>query len=535
MSTGLHSAREELGLPSITPHMSAGASTFMGLGAQQLPPPPPSHHHQQQQQAPSHQPQQPHESHSHALQKPLALSPRSFGMDDLRDFCGPLGTFKTGLTPRFSTGLTPRSGFTPRFSTGFTPRINITGLNHQQQQQQAQNDTNAFFSRNTGFSPRASDVPPSQKISPTGFTPKDVSSMKMRYPGSFASSGSPQKHHALNQQLLHHPQQQLHHQTYNNHQHHPHHHEHMAQSDLAMNLSMYEYMSRPTLHPPPPLSMAPPPPSSLHHQLQNDFRSAPSSKASPVSDDKGSDVEDVDERRRMKNRERVRKCRKRKQDRLNFLEDRTAELEKENHQLKTKVARQLAAAGGVSAEPLSDAQLAELRTKQHATLAAYTRAYNDAESGVFDATAHAIWTDRAEVAAGASGTVVSGLEAIVSNKRASNAVFAMYQLKQVGMQWKAAGTGVDKCAVYWEVDVALRPDAPRDVPLTAPFADLSAFFSPSEVLSFRLTSHVTFEGDRIAEEIRQLNLLPISEAALAKFAQDPRRAADALRCLLAVA
>ncbi|TYZ60445.1 hypothetical protein PybrP1_009396 [[Pythium] brassicae (nom. inval.)] len=534
MSTGLHSAREELGLPSVAPHMSAGAggalSSFMGLSAQH----PPSHHQQQQ-----------HDSHNHALQKPLALSPRSFGMDDLRDFCGPLGTFKTGLTPRFSTGLTPRSGFTPRFSTGFTPRINITGLSQQQQQQQqhqaqhqqAQSDTNAFFSRNTGFSPRASDVPQSQKISPTGFTPKDVSGMKMRYPGSFtgSASGSPQKH-ALGQPL-HHPQLH-HHQAYSQHlqphhqhqSHHPgphaHQHESMGPSDLAMNMSMYEYMSRPTLHPPPhPSSVAP----ALHHAPGDHSRS---SKTSPVSDKGGSDQEDMDERRRMKNRERVRKCRKRKQDRLNFLEDRTAELEKENHQLKSKVARQLAAAGGVAADPLSEAQLAELRAKQNATIAAYVRAHNEAESGAFDATAHTIWTERAEVACGAGGSALSGLEAIVSNKRASHAVFAMYQIRQVSVQWKAAG---DKCAVHWEVDAALRPDAPRDVPLTAPFADLGAFFGPSEVLSFRMTSHVTFDGDRIAEEIRQLNLLPISEAALAKFAQDPQRAADALQCLLAAA
>lgn len=512
MSTGLHSAREELGLPNVL--SAGGAASFMGLSAQ----------HQQHQQ-PHDGGAAAHSSHSHALQKPLALSPRTFGMDDLRDFCGPLGTFKTGLTPRFSTGLTPRSGFTPRFSTGFTPRINITGLS--QQQQQAQSDTNAFFSRNTGFSPRASDVPQSQKISPTGFTPKDVSGMKMRYSGSFNGSSSPQKL-SLGQQL-HHPQQ-MHHQPYSHH--HPGHHEPMGQNELAMNMSMYEYMSRPTLHqPPPPALQQQQPPPHLHMQ---DLRG--SSKTSPVSE-KGSDQEDLDERRRMKNRERVRKCRKRKQDRLNFLEDRTAELEKENHQLKSKMARQMASGAGSSssggAEPLSESQLKELRARQSATIGAYIRAYNEAESGAFDATAHAIWTESAEVAYGNSGSALCGLEAIVANKRASSAVFSLYKIKQFSVQWKPAAS--DKCTVQWEVDVAVRADAPRDVPLTAPFADLGAFFGPSEVLSFRMTSHVTFEGDRIAEEIRQPNLMPISEVALAKFAQDPKQAADVLRCLLVAA
>lgn len=492
MSTGLHSAREELGLPNVAPHMSS-SSAFLNMGGQ-------------------------HDGGQHTLPKPLSLSPRTFGMDDLRDFCGPLGTFKTGLTPRvFSTGLTPRSGFTPRFTTGFTPRISVTGLNQQQQQQQQpHSDTNAFFiSRNTGFSPRASEAPQSQKISPTGFTPKDVSGMKvpMRYPGSFnAGSNSPQKmtmgDYKQPQHTHHSQHQQVHHQYGH---HHSGHHDSMNQGEMAMNMSMFDYMGRPTIHQP---------------QHMHDPRS---SKVSPVSD-KGSDQDDLDERRRMKNRERVRKCRKRKQDRLNFLEDRTAELEKENHVLKTKMARK--AVGG-SAEPLNEAQLKELRKKQNTTIASYIRAYNEVETGVFDVTARSIWSDNAEILYGNNGSRVGGLDMIVGNKRASAAVFSMYKIKQYTVQWKQNSN--DKCAVHWEVDVVLRPDAPHDIPMTAPFAELGSYFGPNEVLSFRMTSHLTFDEGKIVEEIRQLNLSPVSEVVLGKFAQDPKKASDILRCLLVAA
>lgn len=492
MSTGLHSAREELGLPNVAPHMSA-PSNYLNLGGQ-------------------------HDgSGHHSLQKPLALSPRTFGMDDLRDFCGPLGSFKTGLTPRvFSTGLTPRTGFTPRFTTGFTPRISVTGLgqNQQQHQQQQQNDTNTFFSRNTGYSPRASDAPQTQKISPTGFTPKDVSGMKapMRYPGAFSvGSNSPQKMNLGQPQHT----QQMHHSQMHQYGHHSNHHESMAQNEMAMNMSMYEYMGRPTIHQP------------QQHHMQ-DYRTS-SSKVSPVSE-KESDQDDLDERRRMKNRERVRKCRKRKQDRLNFLEDRTAELEKENHQLKNKMARKTV---GSSSEPLSEVQLKELRKKQNTTIASYIRAYNEVEAGVFDATARNIWTDNAEIVYGNNGSAIYGVDMIVGNKRASSSVFSMYKIKQYNIQWKPNTT--DKCAVHWEVDVALRAEAPRTIPLTAPFADLSSHFGPNEVLSFRMTSHLTFDEGKIVEEIRQLNLSPISEAVFTKYAQDPKKASEVLRCLLVAA
>ncbi|GMF15166.1 unnamed protein product [Phytophthora lilii] len=493
MSMGLHSAREELGLPNVAGGHSVGMPTSSGYLAGDV----------GQQMA--------------GLPKPISLSPRTFGMEDLRDFCGPVGTFKTGLTPRvFSTGLTPRSGFTPRFTTGFTPRINVTGLS--QAPNAPPTDTpSGYMSRPGGYSPRSAADANNNKISPSGFTPKDVSGAKvpMRFPGAFSSNSPPKmpmadqykqeqgppQSHIQQMQQIHHQSQQMNHG--------PPHPSQMPHPGMAnMNMPMYDYMNRPALQQPtdPRLSVTP-------------------------NSDRVSDQEDLDERRRMKNRERVRKCRKRKQDRLNFLEDRTAELEKENGMLKAKMARK---ESGLKDEPLTEAQVNDLRKKQNTTISSYIRAYNEADGSAFETSARAIWAANAEILYGSSGARVSGMTDIVASKKSSGSVFSKYEIKQYTVQWKPNST--DKCLVNWEVEVSVKKDAAKNVPLTAPFAELAPHFGDnSEPLSFQMISHITFEEGKIVEEIRQLNLSRIGEKALEQFAEDPKKAADVLRCLMVTA
>lgn len=485
---GLHSAREELTLPNVAPGshgMGLSNPGYMNGGdvGQQI----------------------------QGLPKPISLSPRTFGMEDLRDFVGPVGTFKTGLTPRvFSTGLTPRSGFTPRFTTGFTPRINV-GLSQAPNAPPTEGST--FMGRPGGYSPRAANDPNNQKISPSGFTPKDVSGAKvpMRFPGAFSNNsppkmpmndsfkqeGPPQTHMQQLQQM--HPPPM-------NHGPHPGQMSHPGMPN--MNMGMYDYMNRPALQQPadPRLSVTP-------------------------NSDRVSDQEDLDERRRMKNRERVRKCRKRKQDRLNFLEDRTAELEKENGMLKAKMARK---DSGVKDEPLTAEQVNELRKKQNTTLSSFIRAYNETDMAAFESGAHTVWTDNAEIVYGTNSSNVVGLKDIVASKRASSSVFATYEIKQYTVQWKAQST--DKCIVTWEIEATIKKEAAKNVPLTAPFSELAAHFGGDcEPLSFQMVSHITFEEGKIAEEIRQLNLARIGEKAVERFASDPKKAADVLRSLMAKA
>ncbi|KAG1703181.1 hypothetical protein DVH05_008091 [Phytophthora capsici] len=494
MSMGLHSAREELGLPN--PAGSHGMSLSTSTGylngdvGQQI----------------------------GGLPKPISLSPRTFGMEDLRDFCGPVGTFKTGLTPRvFSTGLTPRSGFTPRFTTGFTPRINVTGLSQAPNVPPTENP-GGYMSRPGGYSPRSAADATNNKISPSGFTPKDVSGAKvpMRFPGAFSSNSPPkmpmgdqfkQEQHAPPQSHIQ-QMQQIHQQTQqmNHGVHHPGQIHHPGMQN--MNMPMYDYMNRPALQQPadPRLSVTP-------------------------NSDRVSDQEDLDERRRMKNRERVRKCRKRKQDRLNFLEDRTAELEKENGMLKAKVARK---DSGLKDEPLTEAQLNDLRKKQNTTLSTYSRAYNEADGSAFEASARGIWADNAEILYGTSGARVAGLSDIVASKKSSASVFAKYEIKNYTVQWKTNST--DKCLVTWEVEACVKKEAAKNVPLTAPFSELAPHFGgDDEPLSFQMTSHITFAEGKIVEEIRQLNLSRIGEKAMEQFAEDPKKAANVLRCLMVAA
>ncbi|GMF43166.1 unnamed protein product [Phytophthora fragariaefolia] len=489
MSMGLHSAREELGLPNVAGShgMTLSSTGYLSGDVGQ---------------------------HIGGLPKPISLSPRTFGMEDLRDFCGPVGTFKTGLTPRvFSTGLTPRSGFTPRFTTGFTPRINVSGLSQAPNAPPTETASGAYMNRpGAGYSPRAAADANNNKISPSGFTPKDVSGAKvpMRFPGAFSNNSPPKmsmaeqykqepappQSHLQQMQQIHHQTQQINHGA-------PHHGQMQHPGMPNMNMTMYDYMNRPALQQPadPRLSVTP-------------------------SSDRVSDQEDLDERRRMKNRERVRKCRKRKQDRLNFLEDRTAELEKENGMLKAKMARK---DSGLKDEPLTEAQLNDLRKKQNTTLSSYIRAYNEADGSAFEASARTIWSDNAEILYGNSGACVAGMNDIVASKKSSASVFSKYEIKQYTVQWKPSST--DKCLVTWEVEVSVKEEAAKNVPLTAPFAELAPYFGGvTESLSFQMISHITFEEGKIVEEIRQLNLSRIGEKAMEQF--DPKKAADVLRSLM---
>ncbi|CAI5745042.1 unnamed protein product [Peronospora destructor] len=467
MSTGLHSAREELGLSNVANSHGMGISTSGYLHGDV------GHH-------------------MGGLPKPMSLSPRTFGMDDLRDFCGPVGTFKTGLTPRvFSTGLTPRSGFTPRFSTGFTPRINVAGLSQTSNVPPTESSSGYMNRPSAGYSPRNVSDGNNNKISPSGFTPKDVSGAKvpMRFPGAFPSNSPPKmlmtdqyKQEPQPQSHLQQQMQQIHHQT----QQMNHHPGHMTHNPVmsSMNVPMYDYMNRSAL------------------QQTSD----PRLSASPNSDHV-SDQEDLDERRRMKNRERVRKCRKRKQDRLNFLEDRTAELEKENGMLRVKIARRNF---GVKDGPLLETQLNELRKKQNITLTSYIRACNEADGSVFEVIARGIWAENAEIVYGSNGASITGVPDIIVSKKSK------------------------KCLVNWDVEAVVRKEAVKNVPLTMPFAELAPHFGDSsEPLSFQMTSHITFDEDgKIVEEIRQLNLSRISAKVLELFSEDPRKTADVLRCLV---
>lgn len=420
-----------------------------------------------------------HTDHQDNGMKAMQLSPQ-FGMDELRDFCGPLGggaPFKTGLTPRsnlFSTGLTPRSGLTPRnhsYQSGLQ-HLNMSNgtANHHLL---TQDETAMYLNReNLGFSPpRSGSI---TKISPSGYTPKDLSGMKvpLRYPHAFNSTPKYEltELHSGNQSSS----------------------QHLGSNDMTM----FDYMQRPT-------------------------------STSLVGSNNSIEIssqDDMDERRRMKNRERVRKCRKRKQDRLNFLEDRTDLLERENGVLRAKVESR-------DSEHLTDAEIDALRVKQTNTIAAYVQAYNG-DKADFNNLARSIFNDFSRIIYGNGGTQTSGVDTIVAVKESNDKIFNLYNIKQYSVQWNQNSN--NKCVVYMNVQVSVQPNADQNVPFTTPFARISTFFEPGHVFEFQMASHLTFQGAKIDEEIRLLNLQLIANLAIAEFHNDPKKATEVLRSLVSI-
>lgn len=341
----------------------------------------------------------------------------------------------------------------------------------------------------------------------------------MRFPGDYSNSPpkmNPEPMHSMHKPHggpqptpLNHPMQS--HPSHMVHGHPGHHPQHMHGHDMGpVGVGMFDYMNRPGVPTPPQTAAA---------------QTRPN--VSPMSEKTANMTqEELDERRRMKNRERVRKCRKRKQDRLNYLEDRTAELEKENGQLRVKLARK---SSSNSAEAMSEEQLKDLRKKQNTTIAAYIRAYNEGD-GDFSTAARNVWAENVEINHGAHGAKLKGLEAVVANKDDASAVFGLFKIKQYNVEWKQSAPG--RCVVQWEVEASVKTNAPTDIPCTAPFAQLGAFLNESDVLTFSMVSHITFEDGKIAEETRLVNLTRVAEDMIARHSADPKKVTEILRCLL---
>nr|CCA20328.1 conserved hypothetical protein [Albugo laibachii Nc14] len=420
-----------------------------------------------------------HTDHHDNSMKTMQLSPR-FGMDELRDFCGPLGAgapFKTGLTPRsnlFSTGLTPHSGLTPHnhsFSSGMHQSNMSNGpASHHLL---TPDETAMYLNREIlGFSsPTSGSV---TKISPSGYTPKDLNGMKvpLRYPHAFNITPK-------------YEMTELHSSN-------PTSSQHLGSNDMAM----FEYMQRPV-------------------------------STSIVGSNNSMELssqDDMDEKRRMKNRERVRKCRKRKQDRLNFLEDRTDSLERENGVLRAKIESRVS-------EQLTDAELDALRVKQAKTIAAYVRAYNE-DTTNFNNSARGIFTDFSRIIYGNGGTQTSGVDTIIALKESNDKVFSLYNIKQYSVQWNQ--NAKNKCVLYTSVQVSIHPNADQNVPFTSPFARISPLFEPGHIFEFQMSSHLTFQGAKIDEDIRLLNLQHIANYAITEFENDSKKATEVLRSLVSI-
>ncbi|RHY16259.1 hypothetical protein DYB25_008706 [Aphanomyces astaci] len=268
-------------------------------------------------------------------------------------------------------------------------------------------------------------------------------------------------------------------------------------------------------------------PSQQQQQMSSSMSNAHhSSNMSNGGSSPGSDnldkQDELDARRRLKNRERVRKCRKRKQDRLNFLEDRNNELEKENGELKTKIMRR--GDGSPINKAMTEEALLELRAKQTNTLQLVQAIINEGMMS-FEASAKSVWTPNATIVDGVTGEKLTNIDVIVENKRISASVFSNYKIKNFSADWQAH----DKAMIKWDIEASLRPNAPSSIALSSPFHQLAPHFN-NEMFPFHMVSHVTFSSDKIAEEVRFVDVAKLLSAVVSKQ-RDPSKVAEIVQAV----
>ncbi|OQS04495.1 hypothetical protein THRCLA_03279 [Thraustotheca clavata] len=283
---------------------------------------------------------------------------------------------------------------------------------------------------------------------------------------------------------------------------------------------MYEYLNRNQNVPQHPNQM-------IHHQPQPNMNNAPvnggnGAMHSPRSSDALEKQDELDARRRMKNRERVRKCRKRKQDRLNYLEDRNNELEKENSELKTKIMRR--GDGSPINKAMTEEALMELRAKQTNTLQLIQAIVNEGMMS-FEASAKSVWTPNATIMDGVTGEKLTNIDSIVENKRISASVFSNYKIKNFSVEWQ----GHEKAMVKWDIEASLRPNAPSSIVLSSPFHQLAPHYN-NEMFPFYMVSHLTFNGDKVTEEVRFIDVAKLL-AVVAPKVREPAKLLDVVNAV----
>lgn len=222
--------------------------------------------------------------------------------------------------------------------------------------------------------------------------------------------------------------------------------------------------------------------------------------------------QESDARRRLKNRERVRKCRKRKNDRLDYLESRNTELEHENEALRSKLGRIGIAQDVGEAAIQGEAARATMIQSQRATLERLKNAINTGSSNAIVQTGSSIWLNHATLIHGTNGKKIHGMDQILNDyDTALNHVFSSYRVRNVSYTSNNDDT-LTKGTAVWELDVSVKADA---APGVAPFSQLAQYFDGDRV-RVKVTSYLTFKGDKIAQEIRLIDTFQLVASILEK-------------------
>lgn len=184
---------------------------------------------------------------------------------------------------------------------------------------------------------------------------------------------------------------------------------------------------------------------------------------------------EIDERKKLQNRERVRKFRKRKKDRLSELEKRHKVLVQDNIRLHH---------GEVSGNEKD--QYDQVLEKAMKTFC----------SSATDDEAHSIWTSTARVVQPMGGKTAVGLDEIEEQQTEFRKLMHSSQLTEYNVQYLT----LDHACVHWTLTGIFSNTLPD---ILTPFR--SQLTGKSK--SLKGFSYITFEQGKIAQDIRTLDLL----------------------------
>lgn len=225
-------------------------------------------------------------------------------------------------------------------------------------------------------------------------------------------------------------------------------------------------------------------------------------------------------RRKMKNRERVRKCRERKDNRFTYLIQRNASLEAENDLLMSKCQKfdHLVPSGlAVNAK-------SHIINAQLATVTALKEALNGGIEAIRVA-ALRVWHQNAHIIHACSGHRSGGFDAILDHYEMASKVYESYNVKRVRLDYPT--DSVCHAVAHWDLDVVLRHILPTHTTRLPPFSTMAEHVA-GETITMTMTSYLTFKDDKISEDVRVVNSLDLLSSILSN---NPTRSATSVSAI----
>ena len=161
-----------------------------------------------------------------------------------------------------------------------------------------------------------------------------------------------------------------------------------------------------------------------------------------------------------------------------------------------------------------------LHAAQVATIELLARAINDGVDGIDGILDHnlAIWLPTSSIVHSPSGTRSTGFSGIIAHYEKIAKVFGQYTVKAIKME-RAPGSHM-AMVVTWKVEAYLtdRLNGNRSKNIIAPFSQSNKLCF-GELLTFTMTSYLTFHGDKILQEVQVMDSLALLSTILTNHPQ----------------